>query len=95
MAFRRAPERPRPKPDPVRRACLGLVYFAVLAVVAYGLFTLIDSRVQLRQVLELGSEIPDVVVAVVGSLVLFGILHLLVLMGTSIVRGGKTNGTRP
>jgi len=74
---------------------LGLVYFAVLAVVAYGLFTLIDSRVQLRQVLELGSEIPDVAIAIVGSLVLFGILHLLVLMGTSIVRGGKTNGTRP
>lgn len=94
MAYRPAYKPPAKKPDPARRACLGVVYFIALAAIAYGLYTLIDSRVGFRQVLQVGNEVPDTVLVVVGSLALLLILHLLVLFGVSIVRGARTDGTR-
>lgn len=94
MAYRPAYRPPVKKPDPARRACLGVVYFVVLALIAYGLYTLIDSRVGFRQVLQVGNEVPDTLLVVVGSLALLLILHLMVLFGVSIVRGARTDGTR-
>ena len=56
MAFRRTVTPPKPKPDPVRRACLGTFYFLALVFVAFGLFALIDSRLDVMQTLELGRQ---------------------------------------
>jgi hypothetical protein len=95
MAFRPT-YRPQPKkPDPVRRSCLGVFYFLALAVISFLLYSLIDVRVGVRQVLQLGSEVPDLALIAVGSLVVLVILHLLVLFGVALVRGARTDDTRP
>ncbi len=95
MAYRPAYKPAERKRDPVRSGCLSVAYFGVLAVIAYGLFLVIDSRFQLRQLFEVRNDIPDVVIAVVASFALWVVLHLLVLFGTSLVRGAKVNDTRP
>lgn len=96
MAFRPVYRPPVKKPDPVRRSCQGLLYFLALAVIAFLLFSLIDTRVGgLTQLLELGRDFPYPVLAAVGSLIILLILHLLVLFTVAIVRGARADDTRP
>jgi hypothetical protein len=94
MAFRPAYKPPVKKPDPVRRSCLGLFYFLALAVIAYGLYTLVASRVAIRDTLQLGSEVPDVALTALGSLIILVILHLMVLFAVALVRGARTDDAR-